>query len=78
MTKEEFVNKQLEKSKENYRLSPPPTTSDEALNALTTHFLGENWYTTFTLSKEQVNTEIVARILDVTQPKSWLQKLFNL
>lgn len=78
MKAEEFANKQLEKSEVDYGLCPPPTTTEEAFEVLTRHFLGENWYTTLPLSSDQANTEIVYAILKKTQPKNWWQRLFNL
>lgn len=81
MTAEQFAKQQFkksEKSKFDYGLCPPPTTSDEGLDVLKKHFLGEDWYTTLPLSKEQENTEIIIAILEKTQPKNFLQRLFNI
>jgi hypothetical protein len=77
MKPEEFVNKQEEKYG-NFGIMYPPSTDKEALNALTEHFLGKDWYTANPSNSEQVNTEIVALILDKTQPKKWYQRLFNI
>jgi hypothetical protein len=73
----DFVNKQKEKYGD-FGIFYPPSTDKEALDALTEHFLGKDWYTANSVSSEQVNTEIVALILDKTQPKKWYQRLFNL
>ena len=73
----DFVNKQKEKYGD-FGIFYPPSTDKEALDALTEHFLGKDWYTDNPVSSEQVNTEIVALILDKTQPKKWYQRLFNL
>jgi len=73
----DFVNKQKEKYGD-FGIFYPPSTDKEALDALTEHFLGKDWYTANPVSSEQVNTEIVALILDKTQPKKWYQRLFNL
>jgi hypothetical protein len=73
----DFVNKQKEKYGD-FGIFYPPSTDKEALDALTEHFLGKNWYTANPVSSEQVNTEIVALILDKTQPKKWYQRLFNI
>lgn len=78
MKTQEFIDKVYAKSEVDYGLCPPPTTLSEALEVLTTHFLGEDWYCTTPMSDEQVITEIVASILEKTQPKNFLQRLFNL
>lgn len=78
MKAEEFAEKQYEKTSIDYGLCPPPTTTDEALEVLIEHFLGKDWYTTLPLSKEQTNTEAVIAILEKTQPKNFIQRLFNL
>jgi hypothetical protein len=77
MKAEEFVNKQKEKYG-NFGIVYPPSTDKEAFSALTEHFLGKDWYTANPINSDQVNTEIVALILDKTQPKKWYQRLFNL
>ena len=77
MKVEEFLERQI-KIKGYYGILYPPTTDEEALNILTEHFLGKDWYSYNPMSKEQINTEIVALILEKTQPKKWYQKLFNL
>jgi hypothetical protein len=77
MKSEEFLNKQYEKSKVDYGLAPPPTTSLEAINVLSEHFLGKDWYMIMPVSQEQAITVIVAEILEKTQPKNFFQRLFN-
>jgi hypothetical protein len=77
MKTEEFVNKQ-EEMYGNFGIFYPPSTDKEALDALKEHFLGKNWYTANPSNSDQVNTEIVALILDKTQPKKWYQRLFNI
>jgi hypothetical protein len=77
MKAEEFIKKQEEKHG-SFLIFYPPSTDKEALAALREHFLGKDWYTANPVSQDQVNTEIVALILDKTQPKKWYQRLFNL
>jgi hypothetical protein len=77
MTAEQFLEEQRKKSKIDYGICPPPTTSEEAFKILTNYFLGEDWFTTLPAGQEQVNTEIIVAILEKTQPKSFLQRLFN-
>ena len=47
-----------------YGLCPAPTSDKLALDVLREYLLGEDWYTVMPLSREQVNTEIVASILE--------------
>jgi hypothetical protein len=77
MKAEEFVNKQKEKYG-NFGIVYPPSTDKEALAALTEHFLGKDWCTANPVNSEQVNTEIVALVLEKTQPKKWWERLLNL
>lgn len=60
---EEFIKMMLEKSKKDYGLCPPPLNSQEALNILIDHFLGDDWYVVMPLNQQQVNTEAVYEIL---------------
>jgi hypothetical protein len=77
MKANEFTEKQ-KRHHGSYGIFLPPTTNEEALEALTEHFLGSDWYSFNPVSKEQVTTEIVALIIEKTQPKKWYQRLFNL
>jgi hypothetical protein len=78
MKPEEFLDMQLNKSKVDYGLAPPPTTAQEAIDVLCEHFLGKNWYIVMPVSNEQVITAIVANILDKTQPKNIVKRILNL
>jgi len=78
MTAEQFLAKKCRESKIDYGILPPPTSAEEALEILTVHFLGHDWCTANPMSAEQVYTEIVVSILDKTQPKSFLKRLFNI
>ena len=78
MTPQKFLDEVYAKSEIDYGLALPPTTSRDALEVLTNHFLGEDWYTTMPMCDEQVITEIVVSILEKTQPNNFLQRLFNL
>ena len=77
MTQEDFIKQQINKYGD-YGIFCPPTTEKEALEVLTEHFLGKDWYSNNPVSNEQVNTEIVSLILQNTQPKKWYKKLFNI
>ena len=78
MTPQKFLDEVYSKSDIDYGLAPPPTTSRDALEVLTNHFLGEDWYTMMPMSDEQVITEIVVSILTKNQPKNFLERLFNI
>jgi hypothetical protein len=78
MTAVEFLEKKHRESKIDYGMLPPPTSAKEALEILTVHFLGDGWYTVNPMCTEQVYTEIVASILDKTQPKSFFKRLFEI
>jgi hypothetical protein len=57
-----------------YGLCPPPTSDADTIKILTEYLLGPNWYTTMTISKEQVNTEIICAVLykfPKKKPKKW-------
>ena len=60
-----------------YGLCPQPFPADKGLDILIEHFLGKDWYTTLSMSSEQVYTEAIAEILDKTQPKSFFARLFD-
>lgn len=49
-------------TKININLCPEPTNAQIALNKITEHLLGKNWYVTLPLNQEQVNTIIVSEI----------------
>jgi hypothetical protein len=73
MKAEEFIDKQ-EKKHGNFGIFYPPSTAEEALSALSEHFLGEEWYTVNPTSQEQIHTEIVALILEKNpQSKTFCQ-----
>jgi hypothetical protein len=73
MKAEEFIAKQ-EKKHGNFGIFYPPSTAEEALSALSDHFLGEEWYTANPTSQEQIHTEIVALILEKNpQSKTFCQ-----
>ena len=59
--KEEFL-KIL--SDDTYGLCPAPTSSALAIQVLTDYLLGEDFYVVMPMPQEQVNTEIVATILE--------------
>lgn len=63
MDAEKFKKTILEKSGKDYGICPPPLDAQEALNILTEHFLGEDWYVTIPVNQQQVNTEAVYEIL---------------
>ena len=60
-----------------YGLCSQPFPADKGLDILIDHFLGKDWYTTLSMTSEQVYTEAIADILDKTQPKSFLKRLFG-
>lgn len=49
-------------TKKNTNICPKPTDAQTALNEITDHLLGKNWYVTLPLNQEQVNTIIVSEI----------------
>lgn len=61
--KKSFIEHCNEYEKE-YGMCPRPTTDKEALEFLYDYLLDEGWYTTFSMGHDQVNTEIVATILN--------------
>ena len=58
MTFSEWLDKNWDKD----NICPPPLAAQEALNFLHDYLL-EGWYSTMPMSTEQVNTEMVAMIL---------------
>ena len=68
-------NKGFETLKENicttdYGLCPAPMKPQQALDALTSYLLGDDWYTVMPLSVEQCNAIVVEQILD-KYSKKW-------
>lgn len=45
-----------------YGLCPPPMKAQVALNELSRYFLGNDGYSSLSMSQEQINTEIVYKI----------------
>lgn len=56
-----------------YGIFAPPMDAQVALNELCRFFLGEDWYTTGSISNAQVNAEIVYEIENLYK-KSWIRK----
>jgi len=74
MTPEDFKQYMKDRTgSTDYGICPPPLSAQEALDILTTHFLGNDWCVTTPCCTEQVNTEAVHDIL-WSYPKK--QKLF--
>ena len=68
-------NKGFETLKENictadYGLCPAPMDAQQALDALTSYLLGDDWYTVMPLSVKQCNAIVVEQILD-KYSKKW-------
>lgn len=63
MRAEKFRNLVDLKTNIDDRMCPPSIKAQEALNILTKHFLGENWYIVSPMHTEQVNVEAVYEIL---------------
>ena len=61
MTFTEWLNTEWDKDKDN--MCPPPLNAQMAINFLKDYLLGEDWYSLMPMSTEQINTEIVCRIL---------------
>jgi hypothetical protein len=62
--------------KKDYGLCPPPIEAQKALDILTKHFLGEDWYVSLSMGREQVNAEAVYDILSNNQG-GILKKIFG-
>lgn len=54
----------LEENWEEDNMCPPPIGTQEALDFLTDYFLGEDFYVVLSMPQKQVNTIIVAKILE--------------
>jgi hypothetical protein len=50
-------------SKSTDNMLPSGTSDKEALDIIVTYLLGENWYVNYPASRDQANTEAVAKIL---------------
>ncbi len=61
MESKKFMQTALDNNKND--LCPPSIKAQEALNILTQHFLGEDWYIVSPIHTEQVNVEAVYEIL---------------
>lgn len=47
---------------ENFGICSPPMNAQVALDELARYFLGDDWYSLISMSKEQINTQIVYEI----------------
>ena len=78
MKTEEFLKIVDEHNKgKSYGLCPQPFPADKGLDVLIEHFLGKDRSTTLSMSSEQGYTEAIADILDKTQRKSFICRLFG-
>lgn len=60
---EDFLEKEIMTEEDKKNIFVPALEPQIALNILTEHFLGENWYTPNPIGVKQVNTEAVYEIL---------------
>ena len=60
MTFTEWLNDEWCKDED---ICPPPLDAQRAIDFLKDYLLGENWCSTMPMSTEQINTEIVYKIL---------------
>lgn len=60
MTFNEWLNKNWQKD----NMFPPPLNAQLALQFLKDYLLGEDWYVVNPLGQEQINSEMVAEILN--------------
>lgn len=72
MKPEQFIDSLKKEDDFDYGLCPPPIKAEKGLDVLIKHFLGDDWYVTMPLSTEQVYA-----ILEKTQKKTILQRLFG-
>ena len=70
MTFTEWLDENWEPNNE----CPPPMDAQVAINFLSDYLIGENWYVALPLSQEQVNTEIVNKILDKFSSRFWKEE----
>jgi hypothetical protein len=77
MTPEQFIEDLNKETSTDYGLCPPPISAEKGLDILINHLLGDDWYTTMPLGKEQVYTEAIYAILQKYSKKSILQRLFK-
>ena len=57
-------NEWLDKNWQKDNMFPPPLNAQLALQFLKDYLLGENWYVINPLGQEQINSEMVAEILN--------------
>lgn len=57
-------NEWLDKNWQKDNMFPPPLNAQLALQFLKDYLLGEDWYVVNPLGQEQINSEIVAEILN--------------
>jgi len=76
MDAEKFRKQLNENSDKDYGLCCPPTEAQEAVNILIKHFLGEDWFVSFPMCAEQVNSEAVYEILKENK-KGLLSRIFG-
>jgi hypothetical protein len=60
---------------------PKPTTDSEAWDIITTHVLGENWYSNNPISHDQINSEMLSLMLCMIpsyayKNKPWYEKVW--
>lgn len=60
---EDFLEKEIMTEEDKKNIFAPPLEPQIALNILTEHFLGKDWYTPNPIGVKQVNTEAVYEIL---------------
>jgi hypothetical protein len=77
MELEDFIHELQKENGFNYGLCPPPIKAEQGLDILIKHFLGDNWYTTMPLNKEQANAEAVYTIIEKHQKKTLFSRLFG-
>ena len=77
MTPNQFIENLNKENNTDYGLCPPPISAEKGLDVLINHLLGDNWYTTMPLGKEQVYTEAIYAILQKYPNKSGLKGLFT-
>ena len=64
MQARKFIQTVLDNANYDYGICPPPIKSQDGLNILIDHFLGEDWYVTLPLNIEQTNTSAIYEILN--------------
>ena len=77
MKSKNFINELKKETDFNYGLCPPPIKAEQGLDILIKHFLGDNWYTTMPLNKDQAYTEAIYTIIEKHQKKTLFSRLFG-